>query len=246
MTSRILAVKNISHKYKSGNVLVNALNDVSFQVNKGEIFGFLGPNGAGKTTTIKLILGILNIQKGEIELSGMSPRNSFSRSAIGYMPETANYYDYLTPKELLHMYSEICGVERSALNKRIEAVLELVEMPKSSNRPLRTFSKGMMQKVSFAQALINDPEILILDEPTGGLDPVARKNMRDIILDLRGKGKTIFFSSHELSEVELICDRIAILNKGELLVEGSVDSLLGQKGERESLENYFLHLLKER
>ena len=164
---------------------------------------------------------------------------------MGYMPETADYYRYLTPEELLKMYGDIFGLDRSLLKERIPELLKLVGLAEVSSRQMRTFSKGMMQKVSFAQALINDPELLVLDEPASGLDPIARRNMRDVIQGLKDKGKTVFFSSHELSEVELVSDRIGILNKGALLAAGPVDELMGEKGEGQSLENYFLKMIGE-
>jgi ABC-2 type transport system ATP-binding protein len=242
----IFTAKNICYTYRDGKRQVEALKGVDLHVNRGEIFGFIGPNGAGKTTTIKLLLGILIPQKGEISVFGKPPFHPETRKTIGYMPEIAYYYKYLTPVELLDMYGDIFGIEKKLLRERIKKLLELVDLTEASNRLMRTFSKGMMQKVSFAQALINDPDLLILDEPTGGLDPVARKKMREVIQDLRSKGKTVFFSSHELSEVELISDRIAILHKGNLLGTGPVKELLGGKEEGQTLESYFLKMIGEK
>ena len=160
------------------------------------------------------------------------------------MPENADYYRYLTPRELLHMYGEIFGIDRKILSGRIGELLEMVGMSESADRQIRTFSKGMKQKVSFAQALINDPDLLILDEPTSGLDPIARKKMRDVIISLRDKDKTVFFSSHELSEVELISDRVVILNEGRVLVEGPLSDFLSDRGEKQTLESYFLQIIE--
>jgi len=243
--AEILSAEGLYYTYGTGKRSVEALKGIDLHVNKGEIFGFIGPNGAGKTTTIKLLLGIHASQKGNLTMFGRSPRLPSVRRSIGYMPETADYYRYLTPVELLNMYGDIFGIEKKLLKRRIDELLELVDLKDASKRVMGTFSKGMMQKVSFSQALVNDPDLLILDEPTGGLDPVARKNMRGVIKDLRDKGKTVFFSSHELSEVELISDRIGILNKGKLLAAGPAGDLLGGKEAGQSLESYFLHMIGE-
>jgi ABC-2 type transport system ATP-binding protein len=242
----IISIREVYHAYKTGKTKVDALRGVNLSVNRGEIFGFIGPNGAGKTTTIKLLLGIHTLQKGRLAVLSKDPSDPETRRTIGYMPETADYYRLLTPVELLNMYGSIFGLDKKLLRERINMLLGEVGLSAESRRLMRTFSKGMMQKVSFAQALINDPDLLILDEPTGGLDPVARRTMRDVIRGLREKGKTVFFSSHELSEVELVSDRIAILNKGKVLAVGSARELLGGKAEGLSLENYFLDLIGER
>ena len=184
-------------------------------------------------------------EKGELTLFGDSPSNPKTRQTVGYMPEIADYYRYLTPVELLTMYGNIFGMDKYSLRERIKRLLETVGLGEAANRLMRTFSKGMMQKVSFAQALINDPDLLILDEPTSGLDPVSRKQMRAEIQNLKAKGKTIFFSSHELSEVEMVSDRIGILHKGHLLAVGPAQELLGGKKEGQSLESYFLNMIGE-
>ena len=243
---QVIVTKNLCYTYETGKRKVEALKGVDLSVNNGEIFGFIGPNGAGKTTTIKLLLGILIPKKGELTLFGRSPSKPKTRQTVGYMPEIADYYRYLTPVELLIMYGNIFGIEKKVLHERIEKLLQLVDLTGQANKLMSTFSKGMMQKVSFAQALINDPDLLILDEPTSGLDPVSRKRMREVIQNLRANGKTIFFSSHELSEVELVTDRIGILNKGRLLAVGSAKDLLGEKEEGQSLESYFLKMIGEK
>ena len=242
----ILVAKNVCYTYESGKKRIEALKDLNLSVNKGEIFGFIGPNGAGKTTTIKLLLGILIPQKGELSLLGGSPQSPETRLTVGYMPEIANYYRYLTPVELLHMYGNFFGIDKALLRERIRALLGSVDLTPDAGRLMSTFSKGMMQKVSFAQALINDPDLLILDEPMGGLDPVSRKKMREFIKKLREKGKTVFFSSHELSEVELVSDRIGILDRGRLLAVKAVKDLLAGKEEGQSLEGYFLKIIERR
>jgi len=241
----VINIKNLSYSYKLRGQLIKALCNLNLEVNQGEIFGFIGPNGAGKTTTIKLLLGILRSNKDNIKVFDNNPTNVKVHHRIGYMPEIAYYYDYLTVVELLYMYGCIFNIKKSELKIRIKHLLELVDLQEDSNRLMHTFSKGMMQRVSFAQALINNPDLLILDEPTSGLDPIARLNMRKIILDLNKKGTTIFFSSHELSEVELISNKIGIINKGQMLAVGTVKDLLGEKKEEESLENYFLKIIGE-
>ena len=240
----ILVVNNLGIVYGKGHLKKKVLEDINFAVKKGEIFGFLGPNGAGKTTTIKAILGLLPPCRGKVLLFQKSPLFSGSRQSIGYMPEIANYYWYLTPKELLILYGEIFNIERKALLRRIDELLVLVELVNHKNALMKTFSKGMLQKVSFAQSLINDPELLILDEPTTGLDPVSRMNVRNILLNLKNKGKTIFFSSHELSEVEIISDRVAILKNGRLLKTARPKDIMNEKGEHLTLEKYFFELVK--
>jgi len=241
----ILEIDNLTVIYGKGRYQKTALSNLDLDVRQGEIFGFLGPNGAGKTTTIKTILGLISPTKGSVSLFQKNPSHYISRQSIGYMPEIANYYWYLTPKELLYFYGELFGIGRKALLKKIDELLSLVGLSGEKNSLMRTFSKGMLQKISFAQSLINDPEFLILDEPTTGLDPISKMNMRDILLTLKNKGKTIFFSSHELSEVEIISDRVAILKNGKLLKEMSPKNVMDEKGEHLTLEKYFFNLVKD-
>ncbi|MCK4994271.1 MAG: ABC transporter ATP-binding protein [Candidatus Omnitrophica bacterium] len=237
-----ITIEQVSITYKGKNYCHNALEQLSLAIPQKQIFGFLGPNGAGKTTTIKAILNLIPAQQGKISILGKSNTSHKTRSNIGYMPEIANYYWYLTPKELLLMYAEIFDIHKADALKKIDALLELVDLRKQANTLMKHLSKGMLQKVSFAQALINDPALLILDEPTSGLDPVARMNMRNIIRSLKDQGKTIFFSSHELSEIELICDSIAILNQGKLIRISSVKEIL-EKSKGHSIEKYFFDLI---
>ena len=241
---KIIEIKNLTVIYKDGRLLNRALDNLSLDVYKGEIFGFLGPNGAGKTTTIKALLGFIYPDSGQISLFKENHKSLLIRKKIGFMPEIANYYWYLTPVEMLKMYGELFYMDKRKVDERIEELLSLVELEQAKNILMKNFSKGMMQKVSFAQALINDPELLILDEPTGGLDPISRMTMRDTIKRLRDKGKTIFFSSHELSEVEMVCDRVGILNKGTLLKSGKMSELLEEKEEHQTLEKYFLSIIR--
>jgi len=245
MMEHILEINNLTVIYGKGRHQKNALSNLDLSVQQGEIFGFLGPNGAGKTTTIKTILGLISPTKGSVSLFQKNPSHYPSRQSIGYMPEIANYYWYLTPKELLLFYGELFGIGRKVLLQKIDELLSLVGLSREKNSLMRTFSKGMLQKISFAQSLINDPEFLILDEPTTGLDPISKMNMRDILLTLKNKGKTIFFSSHELSEVEIISDRVAIIKNGKLLKETPPKNIMDEKGEHVTLEKYFFNLVKD-
>jgi ABC-2 type transport system ATP-binding protein len=240
----ILDVSNLIVRYGKGKNQKTAVDALSFSLRKGEIYGFLGSNGAGKTTTIKSLIGILTPSSGSILFYG-KPASAVSRRSLGFMPETATYYWYLTPRELLLFYGRLCGIDKRTLSDRADKLLDFVKLSGHKNSYLKTFSKGMLQKVSFAQALINDPEVLILDEPTTGLDPIARMEMRDALLDFKDAGKTIFFSSHELSEVEMISDRISIIKNGKMLREAAPGELINDKGERLSLEKYFFDLVKE-
>ena len=240
----VLEIQNLSVVYGSGRREKKALEGLNLEVKRGEIFGFLGPNGAGKTTAIKTMLGLLSPATGNVSLFGKNPLLTSARQAVGYMPEIANYYWYLAPRELLSFYGALFNIDKKIISQRTGELLELVELSDRKNSLMKTFSKGMLQKVSFAQSLINDPQLLILDEPTTGLDPISKMNMRDTLLKLRNKGKTIFFSSHELSEVEIISDRVAILKGGKLLKETNPKNMLDEKGEHVTLEKYFFNLVK--
>jgi ABC-2 type transport system ATP-binding protein len=202
-----------------------AIKNISFSVEKGSIFGFLGPNGAGKTTTIKIIVGLLKASSGMVKIFGRDSRDINSHRNTGYLPESPYFYNYLTGKELLNYYSHLVDLKGSTRNARIEELLKLVGIWEARNLPLRSYSKGMLQRIGIAQALLNNPDLLILDEPMSGLDPIGRKEMRDLILKLKADGKTIFFSTHILADVELICDRVAIIHQGNLLSVGVLGEL---------------------
>lgn len=211
--------------FKSQDVL--ALKDLTIQVNEGEIFGYLGPNGSGKTTTIKLLLGLIFPTSGEMRILGESNVYKTSvRKNIGYLPEGAYYPDFLRGEEVLQFFGKLYGMGGKDLARRIDEVLEVVGMARARKRMVRGYSKGMRQRIGLAQALLSDPRILILDEPTTGLDPVARKEIRDLLMELRDRGKTLLISSHELLEVELISDRVGILFEGQLQTTGTIDELL--------------------
>jgi len=218
-----------------------AVKDLSFRVGSGEVFGFLGPNGAGKTTTMNVLLGFVNASSGEAYLFGRNVREPIARQRIGYLPELTYYYKFLNAEELLRFYAGIFNIPRGEVERRLDSVLKLVELEHARKRLIKTYSKGMQQRVGLAQALINNPDLLVLDEPTSGLDPVGRMKVRAIIERLKNEGKTIFFSSHELGEVETVCDRVVILHEGELKEEGSVKGLVDKY--QCNLEQVFLKVI---
>ena len=240
----VIEIRNLCVTYRARGARgphTAAVNNLSLSVRSGEVFGFLGPNGAGKTTTMNALLGFVNASSGEAFLFGTNVREPIARQRIGYLPELTYYYKFLTAEELLRFYARIFGLPRPETERRIGRVLELVELEDARRRPIKTYSKGMQQRVGLAQALINNPDLLILDEPTSGLDPIGRMKVREIIERLRGEGKTVFFSSHELGEVETVCDRVAILHQGQLKVEGRVSELAEQH--RCNLEQLFLKVI---
>jgi len=220
----IVKIDNLRVEYGGPRPKV-AVAGLNLTVNAGEVFGFLGPNGAGKTTTMNVLLGFVNATAGAAALFGVNVREPIARKRIGYLPEQTYYYKFLTAEEILRFYAKIFGIAKNEIEARIDAVLKLVELEHARKRQIKTYSKGMQQRVGLAQALINNPDLLILDEPTSGLDPIGRMQVRAIILRLKNEGKTVFFSSHELGEVETVCDRVAILSQGELKAEGRVSDL---------------------
>ena len=207
---------------------VTALEGLDLEVRRGEVFGFLGPNGAGKTTTLKILMGLMYPSGGRAWLFERPLGSTEVKQQIGFLPESPYFYDYLTAAEFLRFYGELFGLRRSVLSDRIDHLLELVGIPHARQLPLRKFSKGMLQRIGIAQALINDPHLVVLDEPMSGLDPIGRKDIRDLILRLKEAGKTIFFSSHILHDAELLCDRVAILVRGRLVAMGGVQELVGR------------------
>lgn len=206
---------------------VTALEGLDLEVRQGEVFGFLGPNGAGKTTTLKILMGLIYPTSGRAWLFGKHIGDRDAKSRLGFLPEAPYFYDYLTGAEFLRFYGELFGLSASVVNRRISELLELVGMTHARDLQLRKFSKGMLQRIGIAQALINDPELVVLDEPMSGLDPIGRKEIRDLILRLKDTGKTIFFSSHILHDAEMLCDRVSILVKGRLVAMGRVSDLVG-------------------
>src|SRR5580704_3273085 len=218
-----------------------ALQGLDLAVNAGEVFGFLGPNGAGKTTTMNVLLGFVPPTSGSAYLFGIDVRQPIARQRIGYLPELTYYYKFLTAEEILRFYAKIFGLSRAETNRRIPELLKLVELEHAAKPPLKSYSKGMQQRVGLAQALINNPDLLVLDEPTSGLDPLGRTKVREIIQRLKNEGKTVFFSSHELGEVETVCDRVGIIHQGQLKALGPVHDIIQKK--HANLEQAFLDIV---
>lgn len=224
-----LEINNLTKDYIVGfwrKRPVSALQDLSLQVGMGESFGFLGPNGAGKTTTLKILMRLIYPTGGSAKILGASLDDMKMRARIGYLPEQPYFYDYLTARELLVYCAKIFGMNKSDALTRANALLQRVGLSEAADKQLRKYSKGMLQRAGLAQALINDPEVLFLDEPMSGLDPLGRREVRDLIANLRNDGKTVFFSSHVLSDVETLCDRVAIMNKGRLIDSGKLSEIL--------------------
>jgi ABC-2 type transport system ATP-binding protein len=211
---------------------VAAVRGVSFEVERGDIFGFLGPNGAGKTTTIKMLTGLIAPTGGSATIFGTRVPSPESMKRVGFLPENPYVYPYLTPTEFVELCARLSGLSRRAARARTRAVLEQVGVLYAADRPVRRLSKGMLQRTGLAAALVADPELLILDEPMSGLDPVGRKEVRDLIVDERRRGRTIFFSTHILSDVETLCDRVTILRRGEVVVSGRLHELLNRDARR--------------
>jgi ABC-2 type transport system ATP-binding protein len=204
---------------------IKALEKVSFTTDTSEIFGLLGPNGAGKTTLVKILLGITFSTSGDAKIFGRPVSDVNTKKKIGYLPENHRFPQYLTGEQVINYFGKLSGVNSKVLKTRTVEYLGMVGMEKWKNTKIKKYSKGMMQRLGLAQSMINNPDLIFLDEPTDGVDPIGRKEIRDILIHLKSKGKTIFLNSHLLSEIELICDRVAILNKGILIKEGSVEDI---------------------
>ncbi len=227
----VIHTENLTKIYRGsvGKDRILALNNLSIQIEQGEIFGLLGPNGSGKTTFIKIILGLIKQSKGKISILGKGPRDTHNKNFIGYLPETPNFYEFMNPVELLDFYASLFNISAKDKLEKIDELLDLVGISKYKSLKIRNFSKGMVQRVGLAASLINNPKLLILDEPTVGLDPIGSLEIQNLLRKLRDKGMTIFLSSHLLSEVQESCDRVAILYKGELIKIGKLDDLLKRK-----------------
>jgi ABC-2 type transport system ATP-binding protein len=205
---------------------VKAVDNLDLSVQKGEIFGLLGPNGSGKSTTIKILLGLLNATAGDVKILGQNPHDVKVKEKIGYLPEESYLYGYLTPRETLNFYGRLFGLESGIRKERISQLIEMVGLSHAADRAVGEFSKGMARRVGLAQALINDPELIILDEPTSGLDPIGCRQVKDLMLTLVGRGKSIILSSHLLADVEDVCDHVTILYNGKKQAYGRVNELL--------------------
>ncbi len=228
----ILSVRNLEKTYRSGlfGQGFTAVRDVSLEVGRGSVFGLLGPNGAGKTTLVKVLLGLVSYQAGEARMFGLPVRRAMSRRRVGYLPEAHRLPGYLTGRQALRMFSMMCGRPRTWTDERIDGWLERVGMRTAADKKIREYSKGMQQRVGLAQALVHEPELVFLDEPTDGVDPVGRREIRKIIAELKDRGVTLFINSHLLLEVERMCDRVVILHNGAIIREGTIEELTPRTG----------------
>jgi len=225
----VIETKELTKKYKSGLNRKEsvALDNLNLSVESGEVLGYIGHNGAGKTTTFKLLLGLIKPTSGSAQILGRSLQNLLEvKNDIGFLPEQPHFYDSLTGRQFLDFYAQLFGMKKELRQQRTEELLEAVDVKDAADVQLRKYSRGMLQRIGIAQALINDPKLVILDEPMASLDPMGRKHIRDLILSLKLQGKTIIFSSHILSDVEMICDRVAIINKGKLQRICTIDEML--------------------
>src|SRR5277367_3330850 len=232
MNTPAIQIDGLTKDYAVGfwrKTMRRSLDQLTLQVNEGEAFGFLGPNGAGKTTTLKLLMGLIFPTSGSAQVRGRSIADVSMHREIGYMPEQPYFYDYLTARELLDYFARFFGYGRAEREERIRKFLERVGLAGSADVQLRKFSKGMLQRVGIAQAILHDPHVVFLDEPMSGLDPVGRREVRDIILDLKKQGRTIFFSTHILSDAEMLCDRVAVLLEGKLRGVGSPGEIVSME-----------------
>jgi ABC-2 type transport system ATP-binding protein len=228
MAETVLAVEHLTKEYRThfGRRRVRAVVDASFAVERGEIFGFVGPNGAGKTTTIRTLMGLIRPTAGRCTIFGAEVPARAARARLGFLPESPYFYDYLTARELCDLAGRLFGVDPTTRARRADDLLGRVGLAGAEGRALRKFSKGMLQRAGLAQALMNDPELVVLDEPMSGLDPIGRKEVRDLIVWLREQGKTVFFSTHILPDVEAVCDRVAIIAGGTIQEIGPIAHLL--------------------
>lgn len=231
MSIQPIVIENVTKVYKGGLEAkdVLALKDLDCTIQQGEVFAFIGPNGAGKTTTIKLITRLIFPSKGKIYIFGKENTSYLSMSRVGYLPEHPNIYGYLKGREFLSFMAKLFKQDAKGHKSKISELIDLVGLTDNAEKLIKKYSRGMVQRLALAQALINDPDILILDEPMSGLDPVGRKDFRDLIIKLKGEGKTIFFSSHILSDAEMIADRVAMINKGELIKIDTLDKIVHEQ-----------------
>src|SRR3989338_5671358 len=237
-----IEIKEVVKSYFNRGGSSTVVDKLSLSVKQGEVFGFLGPNGAGKTTTMKMLVGLARPTSGELKVLGEKPDALEVRKKIGFMPENSSFYLYLSGKEFLSFIADIFGLSKDKKEEKIEKLLREVNLYEARDVQIRKYSKGMGQRLGLAQALINDPEVLFLDEPLDGLDPLGRAEAKNLLIDLKKAGKTIFFNSHILSDVEDICDRVGILDRGHLIASGSVEEV---KRGFSTLEEAFVNIIKE-
>ena len=212
---------------------VTAVRNISFEVRPGEVYGLLGPNGSGKSTTLKILLGLVTPNHGRAMIFGQDSRDYHSRRDVGFLPENPYFYKFLTAAETLRFYGKVCGMGGALLNKRVDELIHLVGLEDARDRRIGGFSKGMLQRIGLAQALIQDPRLVVLDEPTAGVDPAGSHQIRDLILDLKKRGKTVLLTSHLLEQVQEICDRVGIMARGEMIREGALADLVSVKNQTE-------------
>lgn len=224
----VIEAKGLTKVFRDfwGRQKVRAVNGIDLEIRRGEIFGLLGPNGSGKSTTLKMILGLIHPTSGQLSVLGESPRNVAIKSRLGFMPEESYLYKYLTATEILEFYASLHGLSGALKRKRVAALIDQVGLSASQDRPVGEFSKGMARRVGLAQALLNDPDLILLDEPTSGLDPVACREVKDLLLRLGREGKTILICSHHLADMQDICNRVAILVNGDVCACGTVQELI--------------------
>jgi ABC-2 type transport system ATP-binding protein len=224
-------IQNLTKDFAVGmrGVKLRAVDDLCLEVGDNEIFGLLGPNGSGKSTTIKIILGLLEASTGNCEIYGKPSKSVDARRSVGFLPEAPYFYRYLTGHELVRYYARICMVPRAEIDSAVDSVIQLVGMSEAADRRVGTYSKGMLQRIGLAQSLVHDPQLVILDEPTAGVDPLGSAAIAEIVRELKRRGKTVLLSSHLLAQIEGLCDRVAILHRGKLVREGRVDDLVEEK-----------------
>lgn len=242
---QVVCVEDIVKDFRPGFGIKTkrVLHGISFSVQQGEIFGFVGPNGAGKTTTLKILMGLIFATSGKASILGHDIGESEFRRHIGYLPEGPYFYDFLTGREFLSFYAKLCGVPRAEVAVRVTSLLEAVGLAHAGDERLRNYSKGMLQRIGIGQALVHDPQVLFLDEPMSGLDPIGRKEIRDLIWQFRDRGKTIFMTTHILSDVEMLCDSVAIIVKGRIQYQGAPKEFL--KNEHHTAEVVFAGIAKD-
>ncbi|MBL6829544.1 MAG: ABC transporter ATP-binding protein [Puniceicoccaceae bacterium] len=231
MSTSAICIQNLTKDFAVGmrGKKLRAVDDLCLEVGDNEIFGLLGPNGSGKSTTIKIILGLLEASKGTCEIYGRPSKLVDARRSVGFLPEAPYFYRYLTGRELVRYYARICMVSRVKIDSAVDSVIKLVGMTDAADRRVGTYSKGMLQRIGLAQSLVHDPQLVILDEPTAGVDPLGSTAIAEIVHELKRRGKTVLLSSHLLAQIEGLCDRVAILHRGKLVREGRIDDLVEEK-----------------
>jgi ABC-2 type transport system ATP-binding protein len=231
MAEPAIRIRDLTKDFSLGmrGIKLRAIDRLNLEVGDNEIFGLLGPNGSGKSTTIKIVLGLLEASSGECSIYGEPSASIRARRRVGFLPEAPYFYPYLSGRELVRYYARVCGVAKADLEKAVASVIDLVGMSEAAHRRVRTYSKGMLQRIGLAQAIVHDPQLVILDEPTAGIDPLGSARIAEIIRELKSRGKTILLSSHLLAQIEGLCDRVAILHRGKLVRAGRIEDLVDEQ-----------------